>query len=55
MQTLSEIAKLLGAKGGKARAKNLTKEQQSAIGRKAVEARILKMGQKRKGEVKIKK
>jgi general stress protein YciG len=30
----SRIAKLLGAEGGKARAKNLTAEQLSAIGKK---------------------
>lgn len=36
---LSEIAKLLGSKGGKARAKKLTSEQRSSIASKGAQAR----------------
>ena len=35
----SEAAKILGSRGGKARARNMTPEQRSEAGRKAVQAR----------------
>ena len=38
----SKIAKLLGSRGGKARAKNLTTEQRKEIARKAVQTRWAK-------------
>lgn len=38
----SNIAKLLGSRGGKARAKNLTAEQRQEIARKAVQVRWAK-------------
>jgi len=45
----SKIARLLGSRGGKARAKNLTAEQRQEIARKAVQTRWAKA--KREGQI----
>ena len=43
----SKIARLLGSRGGKARAKKLTAEQRREIARRAVLARWEKAGQRK--------
>jgi len=50
MTTLSEHLTRLGRKGGKARAKKLTKEQMSESNRKAAQARWAKAKEKEKKE-----
>lgn len=47
---ISEAARAMGRKGGKARMRNLTKEQISAIGRKAGLASAAKRKQQKAGE-----
>lgn len=43
-QTVKQYLSKIGSKGGKASAKNLTKEQRSARAKKAVDAREAKRG-----------
>ena len=43
----SKIARLLGSRGGKARAKKLTAEERQEIARKAAQARWAKAGQRK--------
>ena len=50
MQSKNPHATALGSLGGKARKAKLTKEELSAIGKKAVQAGIIKRGQKRRKE-----
>ena len=47
--TMSELGKKYGKLGGDARAKNLTQEELSAIGRKAANARWAAEKKKKKG------
>jgi len=53
--TIKAVMRAMGRRGGKKRAENLSPEELSAIGKRAVESRIRKLGQTPGGKRRAKK